>query len=274
MRIELAPLADTRTELWRWDTGRQINIVPDEGVAVDEVHFATSAIKEALVVIVKEADGRIVAEVPNTLLRSAIPIDVYMVTHTDNGERTIHHVRYNVRNRAKPSDYTYTETEVLRYEQLEARIEKLEQGGTSGGESPEFEKVAEILMNTETVIYEFASMADYSEILVYMKRTYDGSSGTGTVEYRLEDENGNYKKLYSSSNGIKGKNSQVHVKVSGDVIETIASTGNSVSDTAVYSVVIDEELASNGMFKLKMTESWAAIVKDGDTITVYGKRRS
>lgn len=115
MRINIKPLNNNRTELYQWDTDRQIEITPDDGIVVDEIHYATVMLRESLVVLPHVVDGTYVADIPNILLQSANTIHIYVVTHTANGERTIDDTTLGVIRRKKPSDYVYTETEVMRY---------------------------------------------------------------------------------------------------------------------------------------------------------------
>lgn len=100
---------------------------------MDEIHYATVMIREALVALPKIVDGTYVADIPNILLQSANTIHIYVVTHTANGERTIDDTTLGVTRRKKPSDYVYTETEVMSYQDLERRVTELEQSGGGGG---------------------------------------------------------------------------------------------------------------------------------------------
>lgn len=111
--------------LTQWDTDRWV--FADS----NEVHFADSSSTEALVVDV--VDGK--APIPNILLQKSGILKAWEVSYTENGERTISvESVFNVRSKQKPSDYVYTETEVLCYESLEKRIAELEKngGGSSG----------------------------------------------------------------------------------------------------------------------------------------------
>ena len=111
--------------LTQWDTDRWVT------ANSNEVHFADTTSTEALVVDV--VDGK--APIPNILLQTSGLLRAWEVSYTENGERTISvESVFNVRSKQKPSDYVYTETEVLCYESLEKRIAELEKnGGGSGG---------------------------------------------------------------------------------------------------------------------------------------------
>ena len=108
--------------LYQWDLNRQVKITLPEGLEANEVHFAHQRDKEALVVRIKEQDGVHVADIPNILLQSNQAIKVWLVKDT----RTLYGTNLVVIERIKPSDYIYTETEILRYELLKIRIENLE----------------------------------------------------------------------------------------------------------------------------------------------------
>lgn len=126
MKIELTPLNDQRTELWRWDTDRQIDIILEVGETANEAHFGNMIFNKALVVPIKVSGNTARADIPNILLQASQLINVYVTACSANGERTMHSAKFYVQNRPKPSDYVYTETEIRQYEQLEERINELE----------------------------------------------------------------------------------------------------------------------------------------------------
>lgn len=107
--------------LYQWDTDRKVKIIPPNNISVDEVHF-TNDLQDALVVEPKSADNVLYADIPNILLREKRNIKVYVVMHTENGERTVCSRGLTVNPRQKPADYIYTETEVKSYEKLDQRI--------------------------------------------------------------------------------------------------------------------------------------------------------
>ena len=132
--IEIIKSLEGRNELWQWDTGRQIKITPGENAIVDEVHFSNAYSKDALVVKPQvNTQGNIVADIPNILLWQVFPINIYVVMEFPNGKGTIYEEQLKINPRKKPSDYAYTETEILNYLDLEKRIKALEEKGTGGG---------------------------------------------------------------------------------------------------------------------------------------------
>ena len=116
-------------KLYQWDLDRQIKITVLEGIEIDEVHFAHQNDAEALVLEPKDVGGTLVADIPNILLQSSMPIKAWLMC----GDVTVFSDILVPIRRAKPADYVYTETEILRYKSLEKRIKALEEGGTGGG---------------------------------------------------------------------------------------------------------------------------------------------
>jgi hypothetical protein len=119
------------TPLFQWEVGRQVEIIPLQNMRVDSVHFSNPGDAIALVVKPKELDGRIIADVPNVLLQKGSNLVVYSVNISDDCVETIRDCVLPVRNRPKPSDYVYTETEVLEYRTLKKRIDEIEKNGVS-----------------------------------------------------------------------------------------------------------------------------------------------
>lgn len=130
------------TPLFQWEVGRKVQIVPVRNMRVDAVHFSNFGDTEALVVKPKEENGMIVADIPNILLQSGSNIVVYSVNISQDSVETILDCTFSVRNRAKPADYVYTETEVLTWESLDRRITILERGG--GGGDGGFSPIVEV----------------------------------------------------------------------------------------------------------------------------------
>lgn len=331
--IELVVKKGEEDRLYQWDTDRQIKITTD--LMVDEVQFDTILSKSLIVkprVDVKL--GGVVADIPNILLQGNMEINVYVVMHTENGKHVTEHRKFEVIKRKKPSDYIYTETEVLSYESLEQRVSELEQsggtggilkeidptvpdwakkptkpsytaeevgalpedteipditaledrvsklerGGASGGTyiEPEWEKVAEIPMNTETVIYELASTNDYHDILVAIKRV-KAVTGSGNTFLRLiSDKNTNVVQNTNSLGDPFGyTNTIARLSINGDIVETIQKSSNNMfTGTTIYSIYDNvTRFKNDSKFALVTSEMWAQATSDGDTITVYGKRR-
>ena len=120
-------LNDGRSELWQWDTGRTATV----DIECDIVHFSCLEYGKAPAVKVK---GGIV-EIPNDLLMLGADIKAWAFIIDSEGGYTKEEQVLKVNKRPKPSDYVYTETEVLSYEALERRVTELEKGGTVDGDA-------------------------------------------------------------------------------------------------------------------------------------------
>ena len=119
------------TPLYQWEKGRKVRVNQKRGVTIDSVDFSHEGDKDALVVKPREEGGIIVADIPNILLQDDRNIVAYTVMASADGVETLQDDVFRVRQRAKPSDYVYTEVEILNYETLEKRINKLEEEGVS-----------------------------------------------------------------------------------------------------------------------------------------------
>lgn len=117
------------TPLYQWESGRKVQISPHGRLHVTAVHFSHVGDARALVVDPIEENGMITANVPNVLLQSDSNIVVYVVDVSDDRIETLRECVLGVRKRAKPSDYVYTETEVLNYSSLDKRLKDLEGEG-------------------------------------------------------------------------------------------------------------------------------------------------
>ena len=98
--------------LYQWESGRQLEITQIVGMRVDVVHFSHCGDSESLTVKPRTENGKIVADIPNIILQSASNIVAYCVSISDSCVETIHECVFHVRERPRPSDYVYTETEL------------------------------------------------------------------------------------------------------------------------------------------------------------------
>jgi hypothetical protein len=117
-----------REHFYQWDLNQKL-IVND--AYITEVHFSNGATTAALVCEVYEEDGLRLVNVPNIILQDFWKIKVY--GYLENFTKV--EDCFEVIERAKPSDYVYTEVDIKNYEALEKRIEELEKNG--GGANPE-----------------------------------------------------------------------------------------------------------------------------------------
>lgn len=118
------------TSLCQWESGRQLQLNPSGNMEVTRLDMAHKDSTNALVVIPKEKDGIIVADIPNILLQGDQDIAVFAVNVSGDKTEVINECVLSVKRRPKPDDYIYTETEVLNYTTLEKRISDMEKNGT------------------------------------------------------------------------------------------------------------------------------------------------
>lgn len=118
-----------RPYFWQWDTGQKLEVTDTE---CGEVHYCNGTGECALVVPIKTAaEGTRYAEVPNILLQAAKSINAYLYRRNPDGAETVTLYRFPVMARNRPEEYVYTETEVLNYNSLVARIDQIERNGVS-----------------------------------------------------------------------------------------------------------------------------------------------
>ena len=109
------------SKLFQWDLNRKIKIIGKE--EVDEVHFSHVGDEEALVVKPIKENNILIANIPNILLQESKDIFVYLVSK----DKTLKETFFTVGRREKPTDYLYTEIDILNYSSLEKRLVELEE---------------------------------------------------------------------------------------------------------------------------------------------------
>ena len=120
-------LNDGRKQLYQWDTGRTASVSID----CDIVHFSNLTYGEALTVQVK--DGEV--EIPNQLLTNGSPVHCWAFILDENGAYTKQEQTIDVIKRGKPSDYVYTQTEVITIQAaVENALEKAKESGDFKGD--------------------------------------------------------------------------------------------------------------------------------------------
>ncbi len=119
-------LYDGRCSAWQWDYDL-FAIIPSAEQG-DTIQFSNDG-QTAAVVKAVTMGASVVAPVPNDLLQMAAPISVYRFIDDAEGGRTVFVDILAVSPKAKPDDYVYTPTEVLTWEQLDARVTALEEQG-------------------------------------------------------------------------------------------------------------------------------------------------
>lgn len=113
-------IVDGREYFYQWDLDRQVAV---EDATITEVHFCNRTDDCSLVVEV--VDG--LANVPNVILQKSFNVRVFGY----DGKATRYDKVFEVKARSKPSDYVYTEVEIKRYDDLNKRIDEIEEKGFS-----------------------------------------------------------------------------------------------------------------------------------------------
>ena len=133
---------DGRNYFYKWDLNQKL-LVKD--ATISEVHFSNRMKDSAMVVAVS---AQYTVDVPNILLQEGWDINVYAVS----ADYTKYSQTIKVRHREKPQDYIYEETEIKRWEDLERRIEELENGeGGAGAVSSVNGKVGDVVLTANDV---------------------------------------------------------------------------------------------------------------------------
>ena len=121
-------LNDGRKELYQWDTGRTATV----NVECDVVHFSCLNYGNAPAVNVK--DG--VVEIPNDLLMIGADIYAWAFVVDSEGGYTKQEQTLTVNKRPKPSNYVYTQTEVITIETaVKDALEKAKESGDFKGDN-------------------------------------------------------------------------------------------------------------------------------------------
>ena len=106
---------DGREHFYQWDLDRQLIV---EDPSVTQVHFCNRTDSCSLVCETYVEDGITLVNVPNILLQTDWKIHVYAY----DGKHTKHAECYEVKSRTKPSDYAYTETEILNWSKIDSEV--------------------------------------------------------------------------------------------------------------------------------------------------------
>ena len=119
--------------LYQWDLNQVLHISGLNLTSAPEIHFTNKTMREALVIQASQAGPSVFSvDIPNILLQQPHDITVYICTREGDVYQCLYKMVIPVKARQKPSDYVYTETEVLTYRTIEKRLSNLEQfGGTT-----------------------------------------------------------------------------------------------------------------------------------------------
>jgi hypothetical protein len=118
------------TRFYQWETDQRLTI---EDVDCNEARFSHVSVGMPVSVPVQSASGgKRVIDVPDIMLQVSGWVKVYLVKNS----HTLAMYNVPVLAAEKPSDYVYTETEVLSLQSLEKRVSALEKNGGAGGSLP------------------------------------------------------------------------------------------------------------------------------------------
>lgn len=130
-------------ELYQWDTGRIVRVVPDENVKVHEVHFSTKRMDYAYVLKTYIVDGVTYCAIPNIILQQSNRILCYEVCENSDGEETIANTYFDIIKRNRPEDYVYTEQDHFTIQALSNRVDKLEESSHTHSNKTELDTITE-----------------------------------------------------------------------------------------------------------------------------------
>ncbi len=112
---------------FQWDRNIQLTYKNNSGKSVSQIHFSNLKSDTAMIVIPIENEDKV--NLPNILLTNIHSIIIHFChTEEDGSFETLCEFVIPVKTRQKPSDYVYTETEILDYKDLEERIKEIEAG--------------------------------------------------------------------------------------------------------------------------------------------------
>ena len=114
-------LADGRSELWQWDTGRKITF---DDANIKQAHFQNHANGCGRTIDVDVEDGA--AKIPDELLQAALPLTVYAyIGEESDGYTKVERV-FTVKPRKRPAEYVFTPADQLTLRKLESIIGNLD----------------------------------------------------------------------------------------------------------------------------------------------------
>lgn len=117
-------LKDGRTELWQWDTAREISVDKE----CSQIHFSNKVFGRSIDVNV--VDG--VAKIPDVPLQTDKDLMVWAFVGTSENGFTKISKTFKINHRNKPADYVFTPPEQTSLEEIKERIEHLESIGGVG----------------------------------------------------------------------------------------------------------------------------------------------
>lgn len=108
-------IEDGRKHLFQWDLNRRLVV---DNAEATEVHYHTSNKEEDLRVLIENENDIRVAKIPNELLQKSGVFRIYLY----DSEHVLETAQFEVKAKCKPEEYIYTETDVIRIEDVIARF--------------------------------------------------------------------------------------------------------------------------------------------------------
>lgn len=136
-------------ELHQWDQGQKLVVEGIDLVEAPLVHFARKIDKTAYVVQATLEEKKIIANIPNELLTTAIAIRAYI----NQEDTTILEVQLPVKAKAKPKDYVEDATQTTVWGQItEAKQSAIDASQLAEKYKKESSEIQENILNTKNAI--------------------------------------------------------------------------------------------------------------------------
>lgn len=101
--------------LYQWDKNQTLEITGLIAPRTPEIHFVNKSMSEALVRQARtDVNGVITVDIPNVVLESILPVDVYVCAYDGDLFHTLYALQIPIKARKKPSDYIYEKEEEIR----------------------------------------------------------------------------------------------------------------------------------------------------------------
>ena len=116
-------IPNDRSCFYQWDLNQKL-IVND--TIHNQVHFADADDSIALVKEIYEKDGQRYVDIPNIFFQNSGRLYAYVCGSSEIEDHTHAVYKFKIKDRPKPDDYVYTETEIIIVEKLQNRMTDLE----------------------------------------------------------------------------------------------------------------------------------------------------
>lgn len=111
--------------LTQWDVGQKLKITLATLKGAFQVHFANKQDDTAYVVEGTATNGVGTVDIPNIILQKPVGAKAWIYVSDGNSGETIKTIDLPITSRAKPSDYIYSEIEIINYVKVKAEAEAL-----------------------------------------------------------------------------------------------------------------------------------------------------